>query len=58
MERTERLERHGDGDLTAKKTKSKTDGQLRKAIVEEVPGTAMGAFGKAFDGQQIADLKP
>lgn len=43
-------------DLTAKKTQSKKDEQLRKAIAEGVPGTAMGAFGGAFDDQQMADL--
>lgn len=43
-------------DLRAKTTQSKQDGQLRKAIVEGVPGTAMSAFGEAFDDQQLADL--
>ncbi|WP_447860506.1 c-type cytochrome [Nitrospira calida] len=43
-------------DLTAKTTQSKKDGQLRKAIVEGVPGTAMSAFGEAFDDQQMADV--
>ncbi|MEW6248134.1 MAG: cytochrome c [Nitrospirota bacterium] len=43
-------------DLTAKKTQSKKDGQLRKVIIEGVPGTAMSAFGEAFDDQQMADL--
>jgi mono/diheme cytochrome c family protein len=43
-------------DLTSKKTQSKKDGQLRKIIVEGVEGTAMSAFGEAFDDQQMADL--
>lgn len=43
-------------DLTSKKTQSKKDGQLRKIIVEGIDGTAMSAFGEAFDDQQVADL--
>jgi mono/diheme cytochrome c family protein len=43
-------------DLTSKKTQSKKDGQLRKAIAEGVAGTAMSAFGEAFDDSQMADL--
>lgn len=43
-------------DLTSKKTQSKNDGQLRKAIVEGLPGTAMSAFGEAFDDTQMGDL--
>ncbi len=43
-------------DLTSEKMQSKTDGQLRKAIVEGVAGTPMSHFGKEFDDSQMADL--
>lgn len=43
-------------DLTGTKTQSKKDGQLRKVIIEGVPGTAMSAFGEAFDDTQMGDL--
>lgn len=43
-------------NLAAKATQSKTDAQLRKAILEGRPGTAMASFDGAFEEAQLADL--
>lgn len=43
-------------NLTAKATRAKTDGQLRKIILEGRPGTAMTGYEGAFEEAQVADL--
>ena len=42
-------------NLTAKATQTKTDGELRKIILEGRPGTAMASFDGAFDEAQLAN---
>lgn len=42
-------------NLTAKATQAKTDGELRKIILEGRPGTAMASFDGAFDEAQLAN---
>lgn len=43
-------------NLTAKATQAKTDGQLRKTILEGRPGTAMSGFDGAFEDAHVADV--
>jgi len=43
-------------NLAAKATQTKTDSQLRKIILEGLPGTAMASFDGAFEDAQLADL--
>ena len=43
-------------NLTAKSTQSKSDGELRRIILEGRPGTAMASFDGAFDEGQLIDL--
>jgi mono/diheme cytochrome c family protein len=43
-------------DLTSKKTQTKTDGELRKVILEGRPGTAMSSYDGAFEEVQLSDL--
>ena len=43
-------------NLTAKATQTKTDGELRKIILEGRPGTAMASFDGAFEEDQLTDL--
>ncbi|NWF72448.1 MAG: cytochrome c [Nitrospirae bacterium] len=43
-------------NLAAEATQAKTDAQLRKIILEGLPGTAMASFEGAFEDAQLADL--
>ena len=43
-------------NLAAEATQTKTDAQLRKIILEGLPGTAMASFDGAFEDAQLADL--